>query len=182
MKDNHKNEYDMGTKFILFFTFVALPPLANYLIKNVGTVCVNDGPCLIPVGLGLLAPSGVLLIGLALVLRDMLQEAVGLPLVLLAVLLGTVISWGSADPSIAGASAVAFLFAELVDLIIYTPLRKKGLHTAVLVSGVFGAFVDSFIFVYLAFGALDFSAGNTLGKLYATAAFALYLYLRRSRK
>ena len=34
-------------------------------LGNVGTVCVPNGPCLIPVAPGLMAPSGVLLIGAA---------------------------------------------------------------------------------------------------------------------
>ncbi|MBN4747477.1 VUT family protein, partial [Pandoraea nosoerga] len=51
--------------------FIATIPLANWLIGNVGTTCVPGGPCIIPVGFGLMAPSGVLMVGLALVLRDL---------------------------------------------------------------------------------------------------------------
>ena len=49
--------------------FALCIPAANWLIGNVGTFCVPKGPCLIPVAPGLTAPSGVLMIGLALVLR-----------------------------------------------------------------------------------------------------------------
>jgi hypothetical protein len=49
-------------------------PAANWLIGNVGTFCVPNGPCLVPVAPGLMAPSGVLMIGLALVLRDLVQR------------------------------------------------------------------------------------------------------------
>ncbi len=49
---------------ILFLAYIATIPAANWLIGNVGTTCVPNGPCLIPVGFGLMAPSGVLMVGL----------------------------------------------------------------------------------------------------------------------
>ncbi len=53
-------------------------PVANWLILHVGTVCPPNGPCLIPVAPGgILAPSGVLMAGLALVLRDLVQRRLG---------------------------------------------------------------------------------------------------------
>jgi len=52
-------------------------PAANWLIGHVGTVCVPDGPCLMPVAPRLMAPSGVLMVGLALVLRDLVQRRLG---------------------------------------------------------------------------------------------------------
>lgn len=63
--------------FAFFAAFAATVPLANWLISNVGTFCVPDGPCVIPVGFGLTAPSGVLAIGVALVLRDLFQRRLG---------------------------------------------------------------------------------------------------------
>ena len=41
------------------------------MIGHVGTVCVPNGPCLIPVAPGVMAPSGVLMIGAALVFAKM---------------------------------------------------------------------------------------------------------------
>lgn len=165
-------------KYLAFVIFAATVPLANYLIGNVGTVCVDKGPCLIPVGFGLMAPSGVLLIGLALVLRDWLQELTNWKWSATAVVFGALVSYLTSDPFVAIASAVAFLTAELLDLSVYTPLRKTGKHIAVLASGVVGALVDSMLFVYLAFGSLEFSLGNTLGKLYATLVVFIILYAR----
>jgi len=52
-------------KYFVFVIFALTIPTANWLIGNVGTVCIPDGPCLIPVGFGLMAPSGVLMIGVA---------------------------------------------------------------------------------------------------------------------
>ena len=164
-------------KYLAFILFAATVPLANYLIGNIGTTCIENGPCLIPVGFGLMAPSGVLLIGLALVLRDWLQELTNWKWSAYAVGFGAVISYLTSDPFVAMASAVAFLTAEFLDLSIYTPLRKSGKHIAVLASGIVGAFVDSVLFVYLAFGSLEFSLGNTIGKLYATLAAFVILYI-----
>jgi hypothetical protein len=60
---------------LLFLAGFALCiPAANWLIGNVGTKCVPNGPCLMPVGFGVMAPSGVIMIGLALVLRDLMQR------------------------------------------------------------------------------------------------------------
>ena len=47
------------------------------MIYNVGTFCVPDGPCMIPVAPGIMAPSGVLMVGLAFVLRDVVQRELG---------------------------------------------------------------------------------------------------------
>ena len=60
-----------------FACFLASIPLANWMILHVGTVCVPQGPCLVPVAPGLLAPSGVLTVGAALVLRDVVQRCLG---------------------------------------------------------------------------------------------------------
>ena len=34
---------------VFLAAFIACVPLANWLIQNVGTICVPNGPCLIPV-------------------------------------------------------------------------------------------------------------------------------------
>lgn len=169
------------TKLIAFSLFAATIPAANWLIGNVGTTCVPDGPCLIPVGFGLMAPSGVLMIGLALVLRDWLHEVAGWQWALLAVLAGGALSLAVSPPALAAASAAAFTLAELADLGVYARLRERGKPLAVMASQVVGAFFDSALFVFLAFESLQFSAGTTLGKLYAGAAVAALLWARQRR-
>lgn len=157
-------------RVIVFVLFAATIPAANWLIGNVGTTCIPDGPCLIPVGFGLMAPSGVLMIGAALVLRDWLHELAGVKWSIVAVLFGGALSLLFSPPALAIASAVAFIIAEMADLSVYTPLRKKGMALAVLASGFVGAALDSLIFVFLAFGSFDFSIGTTLAKVYASLA------------
>lgn len=168
-------------KFLAFALFVATIPSANWLIGNIGTVCVPDGPCLVPVGFGLMAPSGVLMIGLALVLRDWLHELAGWRWSAVAILAGAGLSLLFSPPALAIASATAFLIAEMADLGVYAKLRARGKPVAVMASQVVGAFIDSAIFVYLAFGSFEFSAGTTLGKLYAGAAVATILWARNRK-
>jgi uncharacterized PurR-regulated membrane protein YhhQ (DUF165 family) len=62
------------------------------------------------------------------------------------------------------ASASAFLVSELADFLVYTPLQKDGLVLAVLASSVVGLVVDSLLFLYLAFGSLEFIEGQIVGK------------------
>lgn len=162
--------------------FLLCLPAANWLIGNVGTKCVPNGPCLIPVGFGMMAPSGVLLIGLALVLRDAVHRLLGLWWALAAIVAGGAISFGVSPPALAIASMTAFLLSELLDLAVYAPLARRRLALAVLASGVVGAAVDSALFLYLAFGRVDFLSGQLLGKLYASvAAFALIALLSSGR-
>lgn len=150
--------------FFYLTAFALCIPAANWLIGNVGTVCVPDGPCLIPVAPGITAPSGVLMIGLALVLRDLVQRHLGVRWAIGAVLVGAALSGFFAPPALVVASAVAFLLSELADLAVYTPLQKKRLVLAVFASSVVGLVIDSAVFLYLAFGSLDYIAGQVVGK------------------
>jgi uncharacterized PurR-regulated membrane protein YhhQ (DUF165 family) len=155
-------------------------PLANWMIGNVGTVCVPDGPCLIPVAPGLMAPSGVLMIGLALVLRDLVQRRLGLRWVSAAIIAGAALSGLVAPPALVVASAVAFLLSEFADLTVYTPLQERRLVLAVLASSLVGLVVDSVVFLYLAFGSLEFLAGQVAGKSWmGLAALPFIAWLRR---
>ncbi|MBU6497447.1 MAG: VUT family protein [Rhodospirillales bacterium] len=155
---------------LAFLAFLGCIPLANWMIGHVGTVCVPQGPCLIPVAPGLMAPSGVLLAGLALVLRDLVQRLLGRAWGLAAVLMGTAVSIGVAGPSLVMASGVAFLLSELADFAVYTPLQRRGLLLAVLASACAGLVIDSLLFLSLAFHSLDFLAGQIVGKLWAVLA------------
>jgi queuosine precursor transporter len=167
-----------GLLFLLAFGLCI--PAANWLIGNVGTVCVPGGPCLIPVAPGLLAPSGVLMVGLALVLRDMVQRRLGLGWAAGAVLAGAALSALLAPPALVVASAAAFLVGEAVDLAVYTPLQRRGLVVAVALSGVAGLVLDSLVFLLLAFGSLDYFAGQVVGKLWmVVASLPLVAWLRR---
>ena len=116
-------DYSVG--IIYFILFILTIPAMNWVVMNVGTVCTADGPCLIPVWPGIMAPSGVLMAGVALVLRDGLQAKLGVRWSLYAIIIGAALSALFSEPSLVLASVMAFFFSELADLVVYTPMRKK---------------------------------------------------------
>lgn len=149
---------------VFFLGFCLTIPAANWLIGHAGTVCVPNGPCLIPVLPGLMAPSGVLMIGVALVLRDLVQRRLGLEFSLIAILIGGALSAFLAPAALVTASTAAFLLSELADLLVYTPLQRRRLVAAVVASSLVGLVVDSIVFLWLAFGSLEFLLGQIVGK------------------
>jgi uncharacterized PurR-regulated membrane protein YhhQ (DUF165 family) len=155
----------------LIAAYVATIPAANWMIGHVG-ICIPDGPCLIPVLPGVSAPSGVLAIGAALLLRDLVQRQFGIGVGLACIGVGTVVSLAVASPSLAIASGSAFLLSELVDFAAYTPLARRHFYLALVVSCAAGAVADSALFLWLAFGNLDHLAGQVIGKVYAVVAYS----------
>jgi len=151
-----------GLIFLVLFCLTV--PVANWMILNVGTVCKPNAPCLIPVAPGLMAPSGVLMIGVSFVLRDLLQRRLGVTASVAAILGGAALSGLFAPIALVTASATAFLISEFADLAVYTPLARRRLVLAVVASSVVGLVVDSVVFLWLAFGSLEFLAGQVVGK------------------
>lgn len=167
--------------FAYLAAFTACIPLANWLIGNVGTQCLPDGPCLIPVAPGIVAPSGVLMIGLALVFRDLVQRRLGRAWAVAAIAAGALLSALLAPRSLVLASGAAFLLSETADFAVYTPLQAKRLVLAVFLSGAVGVVVDSAVFLYLAFGSLEFFTGQVIGKAWmVVAALPFIVWLRHS--
>lgn len=156
----------------VFMAYVATIPAANWMIQNVGQ-CHDGGPCVIPLGFGLYAPSGVLMVGLALALRDAVQEIGGIKLAAAAIGMECILSALIAPPALILASAAAFLLSETLDLAVYTPLRRRSLSMAIFASGIVGSVIDSAAFLLIAFGSLQFMAGQIVGKLEITMAAAI---------
>ena len=166
---------------LYLLAFMASIPLANWMIGHVGAVCPPDGPCLIPVAPGLLAPSGVLVVGVAFVLRDLVQRRLGKRWTVGAILGGTLLSALLAPPALVVASATAFALSEAADFAVYTPLQRRGLVLAVLASSLVGLVIDSILFLQLAFGSLDFLAGQTLGKTWMVLLSLPFITWLRNR-
>jgi queuosine precursor transporter len=161
--DQEQQRRREGVIFLILFALTI--PAANWLIGHVGTTCIAPhGPCVVPVAPGLMAPSGVMMVGVALVLRDLVQRRLGAVMSALAILCGTGLSALLAPPSLVLASGVAFLLSEFADLAVYTPLARRRLVVAVVASSVVGLVVDSIVFLWLAFGSLDFLPGQVVGK------------------
>jgi uncharacterized PurR-regulated membrane protein YhhQ (DUF165 family) len=127
-----------------------------------------------------MAPSGVLMVGVALVLRDLVQRRLGLIAAVAAILIGAGISGLVAPLALVTASAAAYLISEFADLAVYTPLQERRFLAAVVASSIVGLIVDSIVFLWLAFGSLDFLAGQVVGKAWMVLlAVPFILYLRR---
>ncbi len=167
--------------FLYLAGFAACIPAANWLIGNAGTICAPAGPCLIPVLPGVMAPSGVLMVGLALVLRDLVQRRLGVRWAVGAILGGALLSAALAPPTLVIASAAAFLLSELADLAVYSPLQRRRLMVAVALSGVVGLVVDSIVFLQLAFGSLDYLAGQVAGKAWMLLFAMPFVWMVRER-
>lgn len=151
--------------------YIATIFAANLAITMIG---------LVPVGFGLLAPAGVYFAGLAFTLRDAVQETMGRRWTVAAILVGALISAGL-SAQLALASGIAFLLSELADFAVYTPLRQRSWLAAVISSNTVGVIIDSALFLWLAFGSLEFLPGQIVGKLWMTAlAVALILVWRRT--
>jgi uncharacterized PurR-regulated membrane protein YhhQ (DUF165 family) len=164
--------------------YIACIPAANWTVQHVGTVCTPNGPCLVPVAPGLMAPSGVLLVGLALVLRDLVQRRLGTLPGVIAIVAGALLSATLAPPELVLASTVAFALSEFADFAVYTPLQRRGLLLAVIASSAVGLVADSVLFLWLAFGSLQFLAGQIVGKalmVLATVPFLVWLRRRDER-
>ena len=167
--------------YLFLMGFALCIPAANWLIGNAGTSCIPNGPCLIPVAPGLTAPSGVLMIGLALVLRDLVQRRLGVAWAIGAIIAGAALSAGLAPSQLVLASSSAFLLSELIDCAVYTPLQRRRLVLAVFASSVVGLVVDSAVFLYLAFGSLDFLAGQVVGKSWMVLCALPFITWLRNR-
>jgi uncharacterized PurR-regulated membrane protein YhhQ (DUF165 family) len=154
------------TKIWPLIAYVATIFAANWAITTFG---------LVPVGFGLMAPAGVYFAGLAFTFRDLIQDALGRRWTYAAIVIGAGLSAFLSGP-LALASGVAFLFSETADLLVYTPLRRRHWLGAVAASNTVGLVIDSALFLWLAFGSLDFLIGQVVGKLWVTALAVLVLW------
>ena len=151
------------SKIVAVVTYLVTIVAANWLTARYGFV---------PMGLGLYATAGTFAAGLAFIARDAVQDAAGRLAAVGALVLGGALSWFLATPTLAVASAVAFGLSELVDMAIYTPLRKRGYVRAALASNLVGSVVDTLMFLWLAgFGLAALTVtGQLVGKAWATVA------------
>ena len=64
---------------------------------------------------------------------------------------GLVVSWILASPRLAIASGTAFLFAQLLDILVFNPLRRKTWWIAPLAAAITGSALDTVWFFAVAF-------------------------------
>lgn len=168
--DNSKRYWRGGGWAALYVGSIVL---AAYLVAKYGVV---------PVGLGLYAPAGAYVIGITMVVRDLTQDQLGPKWTYAAILVGTGLA-AAVSPAVALASAIAFLGSETIDMLVYTPLRVRGhVVPAILASNLVGTIVDSVLFLLIAFGSLEFLAGQVWAKLLSTALAAVIIGVLHKRR
>lgn len=122
----------------------SLAYLAGIVIANLGFSYLPMIP--LP-GDQMLAPMSIL-VGFIFILRDMAQRELGHK-VLLAMLVGIVLSYLLADPFVAVASAIAFAVSEAIDWAVYT-ITKKPLRERIVLSSAISTPIDSAVFMLVA--------------------------------
>lgn len=155
-----------------------LVALVSYILTIIAANVAITLIGLVPVGFGLVAPAGVYFAGLAFTLRDAVQETLGRRWTVIAILVGAGIS-AALSSRLALASGAAFLISELADFAVYTPLRHRSWLTAVVFSNTVGVIIDSALFLWLAFGSLEFLTGQIVGKLWMTALAVVFIIVWR---
>jgi uncharacterized PurR-regulated membrane protein YhhQ (DUF165 family) len=148
--------------------FIASAAASNWAIQHIGQSHGAQAPRTIPVGWGLDAASGVLLVGVMISVRDALHEQVGIKGTLLLIALGSAVSSLLAPPALAMASGATMLLAESADALVYQRLRQRGRVLAAMASNVVSSLLDSALFLLIAFGvaaAFQGSFALTIGKI-----------------
>ena len=159
-------------RYLIAVGFLSTILFANYATSTWGMV---------PVGVGLVATAGTYFAGLSFVLRDSVQDAYGKRWAIALVVAGALLSYLIADPFIALASGVAFLVAELADLAVYTPLRKRGYIRAAVASNIVGALVDTVLFLWIAgFAVWSAVPGQMVAKVAITAVVVGVVVMARA--
>lgn len=146
-------------KHALIAAFLGCILAANYVTTEYGMVTM----------LGVAMTAGTFFAGATFVLRDSLQDTYGKRWTLTLTVAGAALSFAISAPFIALASGVAFLVAEVSDLAVYTPLRKRGYIRAAVASNVVGSLVDTVLFLWIAgFPVWVALPGQMFGKLLIT--------------
>ena len=156
----------------LWVAFVAKVGGANWALATFGIV---------PIGFGLSAPAGVYFAGIGFTLRDLMHDRGGKAWIVSAIVVGAGMSYLLEDAQeFAIASGCAFLLSESADWLVYSPLRRRGWVLSVAASNTAGLIVDSIVFLWIAFGSLDFIEGQIVGKAYMTVGAILLLWVVRT--
>jgi uncharacterized PurR-regulated membrane protein YhhQ (DUF165 family) len=149
------------------FLYICNIVLVNWLFVQVPVFTLPGGAAWSPVAL---------LVGFSFIIRDYAQRAIG-HLVLPAMLLGGLLSWGMATPAVAAASVAGFMVGEMADWAVYS-FTGRPFSQRILLSSLAGAPLDSLVFLSL-IGLLSLPTllGMTLSKL--LGALVVFWAVRR---
>src|SRR4051812_37430582 len=121
--------------------------LAAYAITHIGEQPFPGAPHVVPVWPGIKAPSGVYIVGVTLVIRDLLQRRISKPTMFALILGGATLS-AFVSPAVALASGIAFLASETVDWLVFTVAENHvGFVPSILASNAVSIVVDSAVFL-----------------------------------
>jgi uncharacterized PurR-regulated membrane protein YhhQ (DUF165 family) len=157
--------------------------LTGYIAAIVTANITTEHLGLLPLGLGLTVTAGTFWAGLALLLRNVVQDAFGRTAVFAAIAAGALLS-ALTSPSLALASGIAFAISETTDTLVYTPLRAKGWRRAAMTGTVLGALIDTLAFLTLAGFPVTFPSvtGQFIAKTAITWAAVLAVTAIRSAR
>jgi len=150
--------------------------IVTILLVNIAFVKM---PELASFGVGV--SSADLVVGIIYIVRDFAQREIG-HWVILAMLVGCLISYWCSDPLIAVASVSAFAIAETIDWAIFT-FTGKPLSQRLLLSSIASSPVDTYVFLTMAhrFNWMSFAI-MTFGKIIGVLLLWLCWRLRRTRE
>lgn len=150
-------------KYLMAGFYLLTILLGNYFVIYFGIldfIISQNGNALFT----LTAPAGVLWIGLTFSFRDLAQRFWGTHKIWIWMVIATIITY-LYNRNIALASVLSFLISETIDWIIFT-ITRLNLKYRIIISNLIAAPLDSFIFVYIAFGfILDAMIGQALLKV-----------------
>jgi len=132
------------------------------MILYVGFIILADvlaARWIIPLPFGLFVPAGVFAIAPIFTLRDSIHRKYGAKHVVILIMIASVLSYGFSivfgSPMLGKvtiASVIAFIVSEYSDTLIYHLTRHQTWMNRVMKSNAVSTFLDSIIFIGLAFG------------------------------
>lgn len=138
---------------VLLVLYCMSPVYINWIYMNIGTTVTESGERLFMITDTFGFDPTLPIIGIIFFLRDLIQASGGRRLAVGGILIGTVVSY-FISPEVAVASGLAFLVSEVLDMGIYTALEHRR-ATAILLSGIAAALLDSLTFLLVAFGTVE---------------------------
>ncbi len=149
------------------FLYVALIVAVNYGFSVVPLVHLPGGAMWPPLSL---------VVGFVFIVRDFAQREIGHK-VLLAMVVGVVLSYFMANPHIAIWSAIAFLTSEIGDWAVYT-FTKRAMSERIIYSSLVSAPLDSAVFLFgIGMASMEGIATMTASKL--LGAIVVWWIMRR---
>lgn len=166
---------DHSSRRVLYGSIALAVYIGAILAANI--LSANFG--LVPVGFGLVVSAGTYAAGFALLSRDFVHRYLGVRAVLAGMAVGLALSWFLATPALAVASAVAFLVAEVADLLVFMRVRPRGFVRAAFISNCVSAPVDTVLFLWIAGFPLMFESivGQMVGKIVWATIVPLAVYV-----